>query len=155
MPSLIRWMPIDTLPLAFSFFHQCSSPLQHGSTYRLVNGIWFLWPWLGSGLGSTSGWSGWDFRPGSSGMGGMVLRALSGGSCGESLGMAVKGLGASSHSSAMPSARKRVRPWGNVGSSPRSPSTSNLTCFLSSPQPVLRYHLTMPCSWIHGVFFVC
>ena len=43
--------------------------------------------------------------------------------------MQVKGPGASSHSFTMPSARKRVRHWGNVGVSPRSPFTSNLTCF--------------------------
>ena len=48
---------------------------------------------------------------------------------GESMGTGVEELGVSSHSLAMPSARKSVRPGGNVGSSPNSLSTSKLTCF--------------------------
>ena len=53
----------------------------------------------------------------------------------ESLGMEEEGLGASFHTLAVPSTRKMVRPWGNVGSLPYPPSTSNLTCFsLVSPQ---------------------
>ena len=80
----------------------------------VVNWIWFLlcpWLGLGSGLGLTSGWFGWDFRPGPSCIGGVVLGALAGGDHGESLGMGVEGLEESSHSSVAPSTRKRVRPW--------------------------------------------
>ena len=45
------------------------------------------------------------------------------------MGMGVDGLGVSSCSLAMSSARKRVRPGGNVWSLPNSSFTSNLTCF--------------------------
>ena len=94
----------------------------------VVNGIQFiLRPWFGSGLRSTSRWSGWDFRPFPSFTGGAVLGPSVGGSHGESSGTGVKGIGTSSYSLAASSTRKRVRPWGNVGSSPISPSTSNLT----------------------------
>ena len=40
------------------------------------------------------------------------------------------GPGASSHSSAEPSVKKRVRPEGNMGSLSRSPSMANLTYFI-------------------------
>ena len=67
--------------------------------------------------------------------------------------MEVKGPEASSHSLAIPSTRKRFRPWGNVGASHRSPSTSNLTCFLVS-QLVWGHHVTAPYPWI-SMGFVC
>ena len=85
----------------------------------IVNEIWFLWLWSGSRLGLTSGWPGWDFRPGSC-MGGAALKALGEGWLLETLGTEVKWPEASSHSLAIPSTRKNVRPWGNVGSLPGS-----------------------------------
>ena len=58
---------------------------------------------------------------------------------GESMGTGMGEPGASSHSLATPSAKKRVTPRGNVGSSPNSSSTSHLTFFLSLPCPVPRF----------------
>ena len=113
----------------------------------VINWIWLLfWPWLGSGLGSTSRWFGWDLRPGPSCMGGVMLV----GSHGESLGMGVEGLGVSSHSLAIPSTRKRVRPWGNMGWLPNSLSTSNQTCFFlcfSSVGVGASSHCTLFLEW--------
>ena len=69
--------------------------------------------------------------------------------------MGVEGLGASSGSLAMPSTRKKVRPKGNVGSLPNSPSTSNLTCFYLAFSSVgMGCHLDMPISWICRVLVV-
>ena len=96
----------------------------------VVNGIHFLlWLWSGSGLESTIRWPCWDFRPGPSCIGGVALGFLAGGHHGESFGTGVERLEVSSHSLVVPSARKRVRASGNVGSSPSSLSMSNLTCF--------------------------
>ena len=52
--------------------------------------------------------------------------------CWESMGSEVEELGALLCSAAVPYTKKRVRPVGNVGLSPNSLSTSNLTCFLLS-----------------------
>ena len=58
--------------------------------------------------------------------------------------------GTLSHYLAEPSAMKRVRSGGNVGSSPRSPSLLNLTCFFGT-HLVLGHHFARPCFWICGV----
>ena len=63
------------------------------------------------------------------------------------MGMGVEKLGVSSHSAAVPSAKKRVRPMGNIRSSPNSSSTSNLTCFLLG---ALGHHLTAPAPRLTG-----
>ena len=67
-PSLMMWEPIAILLLASVLSTRgswWSSSSQHGTTYRVIYRIWFLWPWSGSG----SRWPGWDFRPGSPGGG--------------------------------------------------------------------------------------
>ena len=74
----------------------------------------FFWLWAGSGLGLTSRWFGWDFRPGPSCIGGTALRPH--------WGMAMGTLQSWE--------RKRVRSGGNGGLLPNSLYTSNLTCFL-------------------------
>ena len=92
-----------------------------GVAYR----IWFLWPWLGS----DSRWLGWNFMPGSSGgvepHWGPSLRV---GHC-EYIGPVVVEMGASNYSTVSLLTRKRVIPWGNVGSLPSSSSMLNLTSF--------------------------
>ena len=62
-------------------------------------------------------WVGWCWGP------------LLGGSCGGSMDKGVEGLGASSHSSAMPPTRKVVSSVGRVGSLHKSSPTLNLTYF--------------------------
>ena len=108
----------------------------------VVDGIWFLWPQLQCGLGST----GKGFRPGSSCMGGAALGILGGGSCKNS-----SGPGVSSNSSAKPSTKKRVRPGAKVGSSPRSSSRSNLTCFFgfSASVRASQHHTLLLDLWSH------
>ena len=76
-------------------------------------------------------------------MGGVALRALG---RGQLWGIPRQGsIGARSSfcSLAAPSAKKRVRPWGNMGSSPRSPSTSNLPCYLASQLVLGCSHSTL------------
>ena len=133
-PSFIRWMPIDTLPLHFSSFYQWGWMIFSISTWI------HLWGWL-TGSGSSGLSQGWDWDQPVDGQDrtlglapvwvGQHWGPLEGASSGEFLYMGVKGPGASSCFSATPSPRKRVRPGGNMGSSPSPPSTSNLTCFFS------------------------
>ena len=73
---------------------------------------------------------------------GQCWEPLQGDTCKDSSGM---GPGASSHSSAEPSAKKRVRPGTYVRSPFRSPSTSNLTCFFGFSAGG-RHHFATPCS---------
>ena len=84
----------------------------------VVDGIWFLWLQLGSGRGLTGRGMSKGFKPGSSCMVGQCWGLSEGGGSGGSSGTGVTVPGALSHSSAKPSARKRVRPGGSVGCHP-------------------------------------
>ena len=134
-PPIIRWGPIVNFPLGFNSFH-------HWQWLIFSISAWIhLWGWLMRSGPSSFDW-GWDWDWSAEGQARVLGLAppvwvgqhwglLEGGGSGGSSCMGITVPGVLSCSLLEPSTRKRVRPGGNVGSLPRSPSSSNLTCFFS------------------------
>ena len=137
MMCLLGLLPMVNILLALISFHQWGWAPALSISSRIY---WLGW-FTRSGIPLSCDWD-WDQAvEGSAGTFGwappMWVRqhwgSSLGGSHGGSMDKGVEGLGASSHSSAIPPTRKVVSSVGRVGSLPKSSLMWNVTCFFLQP----------------------